>query len=288
MRKNEMACRKAKMRAMVRLAQKTETTQLENTIASAKVIPEKNEPVTTDVIGEERLLFGADFKVQADDVLQNNLSLFEWVVRNKVYPAFVGRNIVGENCLTRTEIEFLHDKGCKIAAIYNVDGEKETKEQGGLAAKAAEAAAHTLGIPVGMAVFVEAENNEVITRDFMLGFAESLVESGYVPGFKANTDAAVDFDHQFSMGMQTHKDVFDKCLLWAEAPNLKEYDRVTTTHLIHPDNWRPYAPSGITRNDIAVWQYGKECHPIQDDNGKETFFNVNLVRNEKVIIEKMY
>ena len=61
-----------------------------------------------------------------------------------------------------------------------------------------------------------------------------------------------------------------------------------TTHLIHPDNWAPFAPSGITRNEIAIWQYGRACHPIEDDTGKMVTFNLDLVRNEQVIIDKMY
>ena len=92
----------------------------------------------------------------------------------------------------------------------------------------------------------------------------------------------------FRSGMQTDKDIFEKCLVWAVAPTLAEYDRITTTHLIHPDNWGPFAPSGITRNDIAIWQYGKECHPINDDSGKETTFNINLIRNIQVLIDKMF
>lgn len=77
-----------------------------------------------------RLLFGVDSKIQANDILQNNISEFEWVVRNKVYPNFWGRNLVGENALTKDEIAFIHSKGCKIAAIYTDSGEKKTEEQG--------------------------------------------------------------------------------------------------------------------------------------------------------------
>ena len=69
---------------------------------------------------------------------------------------------------------------------------------------------------------------------------------------------------------------------------VKEYDGITTSHLIHPDNWMPYAPSGITRNEIAIWQYGKNCHPIEDDTGIVVTFNLDLVRNEQVIIDKMF
>ena len=122
----------------------------------------------------------------------------------------------------------------------------------------------------------------------MRGFASMLLNEGFTPGFKANTDAAFDFDREYSRGMQTDKEIFEKCLIWAVSPSLSEFDRVTTTHLIHPDNWMPFAPSGITRQDIAIWQYGKNCHPIADDSGVETTFNVNLVKDAKIIIEKMF
>ena len=143
-------------------------------------------------------------------------------------------------------------------------------------------------LPLSSAIFLEIGENENATRDFMRGFASMLLNEGFTPGFKANTDAVFDFDREYSRGMQTDKDVFEKCLIWAVSPSLAEFDRVTTTHLIHPDNWTPFAPSGITRQDIAIWQYGKNCHPIADDSGKETTFNVNLVRDAKIIIEKMF
>ena len=54
-----------------------------------------------------RLLFGVDSKIQANDLLQNNIDQFEWVVRNKIYPNFYGRYLTGENCLTKDEIKFL-------------------------------------------------------------------------------------------------------------------------------------------------------------------------------------
>ena len=255
------------------------------------LVAENTQPETNEVTEEkavDRLFFGVDSQIQSDDVLQNNITLFEWSVRNKVYPNFWGRNLVGENALTREEIDFLHSKGCKIAAVYSDSGEKQTEEQGQIIAKKIDVLALELGVSKGTAIFLEIGENEVVTRDFMRGFASMLLNEGFTPGFKANTDATFDFDREYSRGMQTDKDVFEKCLIWAVSPSLAEYERVTTTHLIHPDNWIPFAPSGITREDIAIWQYGKDCHPIKDDAGKETTFNVNLVRNEQVIIAKMF
>ena len=236
----------------------------------------------------DRLLFGVDSKIQANDLLQNNIEEFEWVVRNKIYPNFYGRNLVGDNCLTKEEIKFLHDKGCKIAAIYTSSDEKKTEEQGVILAKKIDVRALELGIPEGTAIFLEIGENEVASRDFMRGFAKALMVEGYAPAFKANTDAKFAFDREFSRGMQTDKDIFKKCLIWAVSPTVKEYNGITTSHLIHPDNWMPYAPSGLTRAEIAIWQYGVDCHPIEDDTGKVVTFNLDLVRNEQVTIDKLF
>lgn len=235
----------------------------------------------------KRLWFGIDSCNPSDNHLQNNLDLFEWAVRNKIYPNFWGRNISGANALTKEEIEYLHSKGCKIVTYYKIDEEKKMEEQGEITAKKVILRALELGIPGDVVIFLEIDDNDDVTTDYMRGYAKALISEGYVPGFKANTDAKYGFDREFSRGMRIDNEVFKQCLIWAVTPNLTEYDRITTTHLIHPDNWMPYAPSGITRKEIAIWQYGKNCHPIYDDFDQEVTFNLNLVRNENIIIEKM-
>ena len=233
-----------------------------------------------------RLLFGVDSATGANNLLQNNLTQYEWAVRNKVYPYFWGRNIVGEHALTKEEIEFLKGEICKIAPIYQRDGEKKTEEQGELDANAANDAAMKLGIPYQTAIFLEIGEQEV-TRNYLRGYAKILLREGYTPGFRANTDAKYNFDAEYSRGIQSNQEMFEKCLIWAVAPSLVEFQRIRTTHIIHPDEWKPYAPSGMHRNEIAIWQYGKDCHPIYDDDGREVTFNINLVRNNDVINKKM-
>lgn len=236
----------------------------------------------------KRLLFGVDSAVPANRVLQNNLTEFEWVERNKIYPNFWGRNITGKNCLTKDEIVFLHGKGCKIAAIYEAEGEKLTEEQGKVEAKKVAVSTLELGVPRGTAIFLEIGETEKLFRTYMKGYAEGLLEEGYIPGFKANTDGKYGFDREYSGGLQAYKEPFEKSMIWAVAPTLKEYDQMTATHLIHPDNWKPFAPSGITRKDIAIWQYGKNCHPIQDEDDQETVFHLDLVTTSRLIIERMF
>ncbi len=242
----------------------------------------------TKVNTSRQLLFGADSVIYSDSNLQNNITQFLWVAKNKQYPNFWGRNLVGKNALSIPEIDFLHNKGCRIAPIYNESCEKKTAEQGELIARKIDEIAIKLGITEGTAIFLEIDENEDLTWEFMYGFAKMLILAGYTPGFKANTDAALAFGREYSCGVQNKKDVFKECVIWATSPCLKEYERITTGHFISPDNWAPFAPSEIIKNDISVWQYGKNCHPINDDKGNETTFNLNLVRDGKIVIEKMF
>jgi hypothetical protein len=235
-----------------------------------------------------RLLFGVDSKVSSSTVLQNNLNQFEWVLKNKLYPVFWGRVIVGENALTVDEIHFLHKKGCKIAPICYTDSVKKKEAQGYQDAERMVDIAIELDIPEGVAIFLELSETETVTDKYLKGFILGLAEHGYTAGFKANTDAKFCFDREFSRGMQVCREMFETSLVWAVAPTVEDYNRMTNSHLIHPDNWVPFAPSGITRKDISVWQYGKDCHPIADDNDKEVTFNLDLVRNDKVIFKKMF
>lgn len=257
------------------------------TVTVAEAVPVKTPDVHMPDL-HLHLRFGVDSHVQAHDVLQNNITEFEWVSRNKLYPNFWGRNITGDNCLTKEEVDFLHRKGCRIAPVYVSSAPKTTEEQGAAAAAEALTAVFKLGVRRGTAIWLEITEAETATRDYMRGFAKTLLAEDYIPGYKANTDAAYTFDREYSRGMQNDREVFAPCLIWATAPTLKEYDGITTSHLIHPDNWIPFAPSAITRDGIAVWQYGKDCHPIHDDAGKETTFNINLVKNDSVILDKMF
>ena len=273
--------RKGELKIMAcRSAYKRQTNNIERVENKTQPAPKSN-PV-------ERLLFGADSSFRADTLLQNNIDHFEWIVRNKIYPNFTGRKIVGENALTKQEINFIHSKGCKIAPIYSDNTPKNSEEAGAVLAKKINLVAFELGIPRGTAIFLEISESEELTRGFLKGFAASLLEEGYTPAFRANTDARYIFDRQFCRGMMTDRDIFEKCIIWAVSPTVREYDGMTTSHLIHPDRWKPFAPSCIKRKDIAIWQYGKNCHAIDDDNGEETTFNLDLVINAQIIVEKMF
>ncbi|MBQ8165111.1 MAG: hypothetical protein IJZ94_04780, partial [Clostridia bacterium] len=74
----------------------------EKAISVIENIEEKsisNETVESNNEKTVRLLFGVDSAIPSNDILQNNITEFEWVTRNKLYPNFWGRNITGENAL---------------------------------------------------------------------------------------------------------------------------------------------------------------------------------------------
>lgn len=107
-----------------------------------------------------KLFFGVESSIKSDDILQNNLTEFEWVTRNKLYPNFWGRNITGEDCLTKEEIDFLHKKGCQVAPIYSADNVKDTEEQGMIDAKKVAIRAIELGIRENTAIFLRITEDE--------------------------------------------------------------------------------------------------------------------------------
>lgn len=258
-----------------------------NPCTEAQVTPCQQEK-TSKKVKLSGLFFGVDSSVPADNVLQNNLTQFDWVTRNKAYPNFWGRHIEGDTPLTKEEIRFIHRKGCKIVPIYRSDEPKQTEAQGKAESKKIALRAVELGIPKGTAVFVELADTEPAKQQYLFGLANGLLAAGYIPGFKANTDSLYGFDGEYSRAMTQHPQVFEQCLVWATAPKPEEYDGITTSHFIHPDKWIPFAPSCITRNDIALWQYGSNCHPIYDDAGKKTCFHIDLVKDMQIVVEKMF
>ena len=248
---------------------------MENTITNQEVI-----------FNNKRLFFGVDSNNSADTLLQNNLTLFEWVTRNKPNPDFWCRNIEGDNSLTKKEISYIRNIGCKIVPFYASDDEKITEEQGATIATKIVEAALNLGISNDTTIFLEIKDDEIVTTEYMRGYIKRMTFEGFDVGFKANTDAHYCFDREFSRGLQNENQTFKACAIWSTAPHLKEYDRITTSHFIHPDNWATFAPSGIKRDDVLIWQYGENCHPIESIEGKPVTFNVNLINKESFVTDK--
>lgn len=247
--------------------------------------------VNRDSSTNETLFFGIDSEFPANMILQNNLSQFEWVLRNQEHPSFWGRYIgSGKNDLTQEEITFLHTKGCRIVPIYNRDRKDrmDTHPQGVIDAKKAYIAATELGITPGVTIFVELDPFADVSSDYLLGYADTLIHDGYIPGFYANTDSNdSDFSHQFSRGCQNNPEIFSQCQIWARAPHLAEFFETMDAHTIVPDKWKPYSPSCLSRSNIAIWQYGVKSHPAYNNDDENVNFNVNILKNSEMMLYSM-
>ena len=227
------------------------------------------------------MFFGVNSTAKSDMILQNNLTLFEWVVRNQSHPYFWGRNLIGDNALTKSEVDFLNNNGCKVIPIYNKirKGNKTTQEEGVLDANNTINIISELGVASGETLYLQIEPSVNLTAEYILGYAKAIVDNGYTPGFFANTDSLYDFDHQFCRCYQSNSELFGLCKIWAMSPTKPEFYGTSNAHTTLPDYWEPHCPSCITKEDISIWQYGERCHPIRDNTGNSVSVNFSAAKN---------
>lgn len=233
------------------------------------------------------VFFGVNSTARADTVLQHNITLFEWVLRNQSHPYFWGRTISGENALTADEMNFIQTNGCKIIPIYSETDASNmtTHQQGATDANKVIVSASGLSINPGTTLYMQIDPLSNVSSDYMLGYAKAIISSGYIPGFYANTDALYDFDHQFSRGYQANPDTFKQCQIWAMSPDKPELYQTTDAHTTLPDCWGPFCPSCLTKDQISIWQFGNKCHPIQDYSGNNISINISIAKNPENYFE---
>lgn len=197
-------------------------------------------------------IFGADSLYPANTQLTNGYDLYGWVMRKGGFPAFWGRGITGDNKITEEEIKFLREKKCKIALYLTDLSEMQTASLSGLedALRAIEAA-ETLGVPrdKGIAIFAVFGENWGINQNWMISFAATLSGNGFVPGFIGNTDSSKNFNFNRQCGHFVRG-----------TENMENFGAVFGA--MEPKSggeaapWRPFCPSDINIDRIALWQNG--------------------------------
>lgn len=198
------------------------------------------------------LIYGADSTAPANTRLTNGYTLYDWVMRMSCYPSFWGRSVTGKGRITAEEIEFLRNKKCKIACILRDFKEEIIASNNGTedGLNAVEAAI-ALGIPQnkGIVLFADIPSDWQVNHNWMMGFANMLLENGYLPGFLGNTDSDKNFcfDRQCSHYIQATRNTNHRhTLYWSKEPRYK----------FDPELWVPYAPSELLPQDMHLWQYG--------------------------------
>lgn len=198
------------------------------------------------------LIYGVDSTYPANGRLTNGYTLYDWIMRMSCYPSFWGRYITGEKTINPTEIEFLRNKKCKIACFLSHFKEEIIASDNGLEdGRFAVQAAKCLGIPQNrnIALFADIPSDWQINHNWMIGFANTILENGYIPGFIGNTDSEQNFcfNRQCSHYIQATRETNHiQTLYWGKRPRYQ----------FEPEVWAPYAPSELLPKDMHLWQYG--------------------------------
>ncbi len=197
-------------------------------------------------------IYGVTSTTPSNNRLKNGYTMYDWVMRQKCFPAFWGRTLCGENALNQEEIAFLKEKDCKIALVIRDLTEKQVSgADGTLDGVRAVEAAKALGVPQneGIALFAEIKADWSVNHNWMMSFAQALVSCGYVPGFIGNTDSSknFNFDRQCSHYVQATAEVNQFGAIYcATEPKLSRM----------PQEWKPYCPSALNAEDMHLWVCG--------------------------------
>jgi len=200
-------------------------------------------------------IVGIESTEPANTKMTNGYDLFIWAMRMKDVPIFWARSILQ---LTPEEIEYLHSKDCKIALIYDELTEAAVSSANGMteALRAVEIA-RMLGVPenAGIVLFAAIGEDWSVNHNWMIGYAHTLLENGYMPGFIGNTDSSKNFS-------------FDReCSHYVQVIDAIEQNRNVTVYWatepqpgIEPDEWTPYSPSALRQDEMNLWRTGEKIY----------------------------
>ena len=197
-----------------------------------------------------KTIYGVNSATPINKKLKNGYTLYDWVMRQKGFPAFCMRTIGNDNGLSENEIEFLRNNDCKIGLVLSDFSENQLSSSNGTQdALLAVQEAKKIGVPQNnnIAIFAEVNPNWSINHNWMISFANTLWINGYVAGFIANTDSSKNFN-------------FDRqCSHFVQATN--EYNQFDTVYCsTEPKldsfngHWMPYCPSAMDPKDIHLWE----------------------------------
>ncbi len=200
-----------------------------------------------------KIIYGISSVTPINKRLKNGYTMYDWVKRQKCFPAFCMRNLCGEDVITEEEINFLKSKDCRIGfVIRDLTEARISGINGADDAIRAVTAAKALGVPRNrdIALFAEVKPQWSINHNWMIGFAQALVANGYVPGFIGNTDSSknFNFDRQCSHYVQATSGVNQfgavYCATEPKCANM-------------PEEWKPYCPSALQPEDMQLWMSGE-------------------------------
>ncbi len=199
-----------------------------------------------------KTIFGICSATPVNRKLKNGYTMYDWVKRQKCFPAFCMRTLCGEDTITSEEIAFLKARDCKIGlVIRDLTEAKVSGVDGTEDALKAVGAAKGVGISqnAGIALFAEIKPEWSVNHNWMISFAQAISANGYVPAFIGNTDSSknFNFDRQCSHYVQATKEANCFGAIFMATEPKCDY---------MPEKWEPYCPSALQPEDISLWACG--------------------------------
>ena len=135
------------------------------------------------------IIYGVYSGVPANTKLSYGCDLYSWVTKHSESPLFWGRDIFGDNRITKDEAEFLHEKNCMVMLVLNEFMGRNITDDVLFSVETLK----NLGVPEheGTALF----NSKTISYNYMISYAYKMLENGYIPGFIMDIDSTKNYNN---------------------------------------------------------------------------------------------
>lgn len=207
---------------------------------------------------EKEIYWGVDSASNAND------GLYQCVRDNFGQPEVWGRylsDIEGISVgLNADEAQFLHDNNVQILVIHNQLDDATGYDQGVEEAQQAISLAEDIGVPEGVALFVDIEPSFPVDSAFMEGWFDTLNDSSYESGMYGVFDEGSAILEAYNAADQQMR---ENTIVWSAFPQAE----ITTK-----ENAPEYNPQGPDDAKLYGWQYAIEAEQCTIDT--------NLFQNE--------
>ena len=165
-------------------------------------------------------------------------------------PDFFGRYLGGRYALTASEVAVAASQGIRLLLADQIP--TSTHQVSGYAtgqseAQTAVANAQALGVPTGVAIFVDFETNDAMDTPFIEGWYDALQAAGYLPGYYANTVNG-HFNSTYCAAVSADA-TYATAIIWSSEP-----EPGRSTKAAAPA-FNPKPPPCAART--LLWQYGE-------------------------------
>ncbi|MDC3417902.1 glycoside hydrolase domain-containing protein [Aquibacillus salsiterrae] len=192
-----------------------------------------------------------------DSASYTTVNLLQCVTSNYGNPQVWGRYLGTKEGISagldQQEVELLQDNNIEILPIYNHVENLTGYEKGVNEAESAISMAEDLGIPAGVAIFVDAEPIYPVDSAFIQGWYDTINASDYVAGLYGVFEPDSNLSNAFNAISNEAK---KNTIIWSAYPK---------TQITTKENAPSYQPEGPENFKLYGWQYGIEAETCNID-----------------------